>query len=89
MKEEERMGKMSNAKFRTILLSIVAIIIAFAIIATQTALTFAASLDWALGRGQRHVTILEGADAGKAAYYDMDYASPEEREYQTSELIHR
>lgn len=47
--------KMSNEKFRVIVLPIVAIIVVLMIVLSMAANTYSAQLDMALGRGQRHV----------------------------------
>lgn len=79
--------KMSNARFRTIIISIIAILVAFATIATQTALTFSASLDFALGRGERHIENLGNTDPSDAVYYDSDYATAQESQLAAAKLV--
>ncbi|MDF2510970.1 MAG: glycosyl hydrolase [Herbinix sp.] len=69
---------MSNAKFRTIIISSVAILIALMVTVTQTAMVYTASLDWALGRGERHVADVDGAAPENAQFYETEYKTPEE-----------
>ena len=70
--------KMSNRQFRSILLPIVVILVAFVLIANQAAGTYAASLDWALGRGERHITSVGEVADKDVAYYQQKYGSAEE-----------
>lgn len=81
------MKKISNAKFRTIIVTIVVIVVAFSSVVTQTALTFAASLDWALGRGERHIEETGEISAEDAQYYDAKYASAEDSRAAAAEVV--
>lgn len=71
------MNKMSNAKFRTIILTTLSIVLALAIIATDMAGKFAASLNFAFGLGERHVVSVDVAPE-KAEYYKNLFADATE-----------
>lgn len=78
---------MSNAKFRTIIVTIVVIVLALTTILTQTAMDYSASLDWALGRGERQIKSLGGVDEADTKYYDEDYATAQDSQLAASELV--
>lgn len=69
------MGKMSNKKFRTILVPVVSLMGAIAVIATITANQYSASLDFALGRGEKHVATIDGISQEDVTFYDHKYSS--------------
>ncbi len=69
--------KMSNEKFRVIILPIVAIIIVLIIVLSMAANTYSAQLDMALGRGQRHVVEAENISEDAAEYYNALYPNPD------------
>ncbi len=69
--------KMSNEKFRIIVLPIVAIIVVLILVLTLAATTYSAALDLALGRGQRHVVeINDNVSADAAEYYKAKFPNP-------------
>lgn len=72
------MGRMSNKKFRTILVPVVSLMGALATIATITANQYSASLDFALGRGEKHVLSVEGISKDDVTFYKHNYKSAEE-----------
>ena len=76
--------KMSNGQFRSILLPIVVILVAVVLIANQAAGTYAASLDWALGRGERHITAVGDVADKDVVYYQQKYGSAEESQIAAS-----
>ncbi len=76
--------KMSNSQFRSLLLPIVVILVAFVIIASQIATMYAASLDWALGRGERHITGVSDVADEDVTYYRQKYGSAEESQIAAS-----
>ena len=67
------MGRMSNKKFRTILVPVVSLMGAVAVIATITANQYSASLDFALGRGEKHVLSVEGVSKEDVTFYEHNY----------------
>lgn len=81
------MTKMSNARFRTIIVTIMVIVLALTAIITQTALDYAASLDWALGRGERQIKSLGELDESQTQYYDSDYETAQDSQLAASELV--
>ena len=81
--------KMSNGQFRSILLPILVILVAFVLIANQAATTYAASLDWALGRGERHITSVGDVAEKDVTYYQQKYGSAEESQIAASLLAQK
>ena len=69
--------KMSNEKFRVIILPIVAIIIVLMIVLSMAANTYSAQLDMALGRGKRHVVEAENISEEAAEYYEALFPNPD------------
>lgn len=67
------MGRMSNKKFRTILVPVVSLMAAIATIATINANQYSASLDFALGRGQKHVEQINGISKEDVTFYEHNY----------------
>lgn len=80
------MKRMSNRQFRSIMCSALAIIIALTCVVNQTALTYSASLDWALGRGERHVTTLDSVRDEDVVFYQAKYSSADESKIEASLL---
>lgn len=72
------MKRMSDRQFRSILCSVMAIVIALTCVVNQTALKYSAALDWALGRGERHVTALDSVRDEDVVFYETKYASAED-----------
>ncbi len=68
--------KMSNERFRIILMPIIAIIAILAVVLTMAASTYSATLDMVLGRGQRHVVEVENISAEATQYYKPLYENP-------------
>ena len=81
------MTKMSNARFKTIIVTIMVIVLALTAIITQTALNYAASLDWALGRGERQIKSTGGLDESQTQYYDADYETAQDSQLAAAELV--
>lgn len=69
--------KMSNEKFRVIVLPIVAIIVVLVIVLTMAANIYSAALDMAFGRGQRHVVQAENVSEEAAEYYEALFPNPD------------
>ena len=69
--------KMSNEKFRVIVLPIVAIIVVLVIVLTMAANTYSAALDLAFGRGQRHVVDAGNVSEEAAEYYEALFPNPD------------
>lgn len=69
--------KMSNEKFRVIVLPIVAIIVVLMIVLSMAANTYSAQLDMALGRGQRHVVAADNISEEATEYYDVLFPNPD------------
>lgn len=69
--------KMSNEKFRVIVLPIVAIIVVLMIVLSMAANTYSAQLDMALGRGQRHVVDADNISEEATEYYDVLFPNPD------------
>lgn len=70
--------KMSNVKFRTISVPAIALLVAIPTILSITANQYSASLDFALGRGEKHVSTVEGIDSDDLEFYDRNYSTAEE-----------
>ena len=66
MKEK---AKMSNKKFRMIVIPILAVLLVLAIALTVAAYTYSAALDLALGRGARHVVNVDNVPDAATEYY--------------------
>lgn len=71
------MAKMSNIKFRTIMVPVVALLFAIPTILTLTANEYSASLDFALGRGEKHITSVSDVDPEKLEFYERNYDTAE------------
>ena len=69
--------KMSNEKFRIILLPIIAIIAILAIVLSVAANIYSASLDMVLGRGKRHIVNVDNVSAEATEYYKPKFPNPE------------
>lgn len=67
--------KMSNKKFLAILIPILFVLLALIIALTAVANVFKGALDTYLGRGERKVTQIEGAENWDKNYYDSKYSS--------------
>lgn len=70
--------KMSNLKFRTILVPLAVLSISVPMILTITANEYSASLDFALGRGTKHTETVGNVSADKLAFYEHNYKTAEE-----------
>ena len=55
----------------------VSLLIAVPLIATITANQYSASLDFAFGRGEKHIEKIEGIDASDVQYYEHNYQTAE------------
>ena len=69
--------KMSNEKFRVVLIPIIAVICVLGIVLTMAANAYSASLDMALGRGRRHVVKIDGVSPEATEYYDVKFPNPD------------
>lgn len=69
------MARMSNFKFRVILLPIIAFLIIIVLLATIMANIYPAALDWYLGRGTKHVVEIEGVAREDTEYYKNNFKS--------------
>lgn len=77
--------KMSNEKFRIILLPIIAVLLILAIVLPIVANSYSATLDMILGRGARHVVELDDVPAESTQYYDAKFPNPEAGTLQNSD----
>ena len=68
------MKKMSNVKFRTIMVPAATLLFATGLIATITANQFSASLDFAFGRGEKHIEQVEGISQSDVSFYERRFA---------------
>lgn len=68
-------SKMSNFKFRVIVMPIMALLIIAVLVTTILANMYPASLDWYLGRGKRNVVELTGITKSDTEYYENKYTS--------------
>ena len=69
--------KMSNEKFRIVLLPIIAVILILAIVLPVAANSYSATLDMVLGRGKRHVVELDNVPKESTQYYDAKFPNPD------------
>ena len=67
------MAKMSNFKFRVIIIPIVAFLSVAVLIATIMANIYPAALDWYLGRGAKHIVEVSGVAKEDTEYYVNKY----------------
>lgn len=67
------MAKMSNFKFRVIVIPIIAFLAVAVLIATILANVYPATLDWYLGRGEKHIVTISGVSAEDTEYYENKY----------------
>lgn len=70
------MKKMSNEKFRIVLLPIIAVLLALAIVLSVAANTYSATLDMALGRGKRHIVEVENVSKEALEFYETKFPNP-------------
>ncbi len=69
--------KMSNEKFRIILLPIIAIVVILAIMLSVAANVYSATLDMVLGRGKRHVVNIDNVSEDAVEYYAAKFPNPD------------
>lgn len=67
------MTKMSNFKFRVIVIPIVAFLTVVILVGTILANIYPAALDWYLGRGARHVVEIDGVSKEDVEFYENKY----------------
>lgn len=67
------MAKMSNFKFRVIIIPIAAFLAVAVLISTILANVYPATLDWYLGRGEKHIVNVTGVNAEDTVYYENKY----------------
>lgn len=70
------MTKMSNFKFRVIVIPIVAFLTVVVLVGTILANIYPAALDWYLGRGERHVVETDGVSKEDVEFYENKYDDP-------------
>lgn len=70
--------KMSNARFRAVMIPILCLLVAAAIVATSLANTWRGTLDVYLGKGDAHITNVTDTSNLNLDYYDVQYASDAE-----------
>ena len=80
------MTKRATGRGRAVLLAVVAILVGILTIGTQTALMYSASLDFALGKGERHVAEAD-VSAENTAYYAEDYPTALDSQKAASEVV--
>lgn len=71
------MKKMSNEKFRIILLPIIAVLLVLVIVLSLAANTYSATLDMALGRGKRHIVEVENVSKEALEFYETKFPNPD------------
>jgi len=67
--------KMSNKRFRKIVIPVIAILEVLVLLATYLMNTFSQTMDTYLGRGNRTVTQVQGAENWDTNYYDVMYTN--------------
>lgn len=72
------MAKMSNRKLRTILVPASTLLLSTGIILTITANQYSASLDFAFGRGEKHIETIEGIKQEDLQFYERNYKTAED-----------
>jgi beta-glucosidase len=81
------MGKKKRAKNKKIILiSLMAVLAVVFITGTILANHFSVSVDWVLGRGERHVVNIENVNQADTEYYTNKYNSPEESRLASAKL---
>ena len=70
--------KMSNTRFRAILIPVLCILVILAILATYMANTWRGVLDAYLGRGEAHIVNVTDTSGLDLDYYDVQYSSDAE-----------
>ena len=75
---EKKRLKMSNRKFRAILIPIMSIVLVLAVIANVACNMLASTLDTYVGKGGTYISTPREAQGIDAAYYNERYASQEE-----------
>lgn len=68
--------KMSNEKFRIIVLPVIAVVLVLAIVLTMAANAYSATLDMVLGKGQRHIVDVENVSKEALEYYEEKFPNP-------------
>lgn len=72
------MEKMSNKRFRAIMIPILSVLLVLAIVVTVVANVLGSTLDQFVGRGERHVIVPEGTENWDLDYYGADGETKEE-----------
>ena len=72
------MKRMSNFKFRVILIPIVAFFVVACLIGTIVANMYSGALDWQLGMGEKHIVQVDGVSEEDTEYYAQKYQNSEE-----------
>lgn len=78
--------RMSNRTFRMIVIPVIAVLLVAIIAVTMAANMFASYLDVTLGRGDRHVVTIEGAENWDTDYYG-ETLTPEEAKANALEVL--
>ncbi len=68
--------KMSNDKFRIILIPIIAVLAVLVLVLSIAANTYSATLNMVLGRGKRHVAQVENVSSEALEFYDVKHPNP-------------
>jgi len=85
----KNMAKKSNKAFRTVMVPVVSLLISLPLIVSITANQYSASLDFALGRGEKHTQTVSGIDSSKLAYYEHNYSTAEESRDAASKIAQK
>jgi beta-glucosidase len=71
------MAKKSNKRFRTLMVPLASLLVALPVIVSVTANDYSASLDFSMGKGEKHIEGVSGIDADDLKFYDRNYDSSE------------
>ena len=84
----EKKPKMSNKKFRAILIPLLSLLVVAALAVTIAMNYFSVTMDGLLGRGERHVLVMEGTENWDTEYYEEFSAEQaKENSYEVSARI--
>ena len=83
------MEKMSNKRFRAIMIPILSVLLVLAIVVTVVANVLGSTLDQFVGRGERHVIVPEGTENWDLDYYGADGETKEEAKEHSFEVANK
>lgn len=83
------MEKMSNKRFRAIMIPILSVLLVMAIVVTVVANVLGSTLDQFVGRGERHVIVPEGTENWDLDYYGADGETKEEAKEHSFEVANK